>query len=277
MPSANWREVADNWFGACCCSFGGISEKLVIRYVNSYTCAQGICLLSYTSVTLCMDDLVEYNFPEGCGQQECDSVADNLRDDGVSEATINSGLNDERTSTCSDAGEVIYAFNENSTFAHPENEKLSVNLRYEVTEDKPDRGDFSHSRPDSNGADDVARTHSCCSHMTSILGEEDSEHHLSNTSRKERVPTENMEILGNQKSFLNGFLEDVFMARSSNLSKDINWHEFTCPQCSTLLGAFPCCEDPTPVDRGVRLFKCYISTCVPVGGSGDMFRFVKND
>ncbi|URE26805.1 hypothetical protein MUK42_15562 [Musa troglodytarum] len=28
MPSVNWREVADNWFGACCCSFGGISEKI---------------------------------------------------------------------------------------------------------------------------------------------------------------------------------------------------------------------------------------------------------
>ncbi|KAL1074155.1 hypothetical protein V6Z11_D11G270200 [Gossypium hirsutum] len=29
MPSSDWREVADNWFGGCCCSFGGISEKLV--------------------------------------------------------------------------------------------------------------------------------------------------------------------------------------------------------------------------------------------------------
>ncbi|CAK8570254.1 unnamed protein product [Lathyrus sativus] len=42
IPSANWREVADNWFGACCCSFEGISEKLVTRYVNSHTCAQGM-------------------------------------------------------------------------------------------------------------------------------------------------------------------------------------------------------------------------------------------
>nr|POF27404.1 hypothetical protein CFP56_14518 [Quercus suber] len=29
MPSVNWREAADNWFGNCCCSFGGVSEKLV--------------------------------------------------------------------------------------------------------------------------------------------------------------------------------------------------------------------------------------------------------
>ena len=259
MPSANWREVADNWFGACCCSFGGISEKLVIRYVNSYTCSRGICLLSSTSVTLCKDDLVEYNFPESCVQQGCNSLADNPGDDGVSKATKNSGLTKESTSTCSDAGEVICAFDENSRFALPENEKLSVNFRYEVTKSKPDNGDFSNSRPDSNGAEDVAITPSCCVHKASVLGDED------------------MEILRNQKSFLNGFLEDIFMARLSNLSKDIDWQEFTCPQCTSLLGAYPCCRGHTPVDGGVRLFKCYISTCVPVGGSGDMLRLAKID
>ncbi|XP_061953518.1 uncharacterized protein LOC133675962 isoform X3 [Populus nigra] len=31
MPSVNWPEMADNWFGGCCCSFGGASEKLVNR------------------------------------------------------------------------------------------------------------------------------------------------------------------------------------------------------------------------------------------------------
>lgn len=36
LPSVNWTDVADNWFGTCCCSFGGISEKLVTRYVKSY-------------------------------------------------------------------------------------------------------------------------------------------------------------------------------------------------------------------------------------------------
>ncbi|XP_061360987.1 uncharacterized protein LOC133304914 [Gastrolobium bilobum] len=272
MPSANWREVADNWFGACCCSFGGISEKMVMRYVSSYACVQGLCLLSSTSITLCKDDLVECNFPEGCGEQECNSVAGNPGDDGVSKTTRNSGLNKERTSTGSDAGEVTYAFDENSRFAHVEHEKKPlVNVRYEVSKNKPDHGEFSCSHPDSDVNEDVVKPPSCCGHMTSILGDEDNGHHLSEIAGKERLPTETMEILGNQKSFLNGFLEDVFMARSSNLSKDISWHEFTCPQCSSLLGAYPCCEGFTPVDGGVRLFKCYISTCVPVGGSGDTF------
>ncbi|XP_015965463.1 uncharacterized protein LOC107489209 [Arachis duranensis] len=255
MPSANWREVADNWFGACCCSFGGISEKLVVRYANSYACSQGICLLSYTSVTLCKDDLLESNFPEVCAQKGCDSVVDNLADEIVCKATITSGLTKESTSTFNhtDTSQVICTFNENSRFTFPQNEKLSVNLRHEVTVNKPNNSDFSNSHPDSDGAEDVAITPNCCVHKASILGDED------------------MEILGNKRSFLNGFLEDVFMARSSNLSSDIDWHEFKCPQCRSLLGAYPCCEGLAPVDGGVRLIKCCISTCVPNGGSGDIF------
>lgn len=57
MPSVNWREAADNWFGGCCCSFGGISEKLVSKYANSFSCIPGTCLLDDTSVTICKDDL----------------------------------------------------------------------------------------------------------------------------------------------------------------------------------------------------------------------------
>ncbi|XP_058755800.1 uncharacterized protein LOC131629017 [Vicia villosa] len=259
MPSANWREVADNWFGACCCSFGGISEKLVTRYVNSHTCAQGMCLLSSTSVTICKDDLVESDFPERCGQLHgCSHVADDFGIDAVSEDVGNFGLNEERTSTCNDACEVKCAFDENARVSHPGNGKLS---------NEPDCSDFARISLDLNDNEHTSNISSCCTHITGILGDKDGEHHLSSNARK----IETVEIVGNQKSLLNGFLEDVFMARSSNLSKNIDWHEFTCPQCSTLLGAYPCCEGCAPVDGGVRLFKCYISTCLPVLGSGDIF------
>lgn len=314
MPSVNWREVADNWFGNCCCSFGGISEKMVMKYVSSYTCAPGICLLSSTSVTLCKDDLVECNFAEGCGEQTYSSVAENPGDDGVGKGARNCDLNGERTSTCTDDGGVgtkceeqecriaenpredgvgkdtrnynlngertstccddggpTVAFDNYSRIVYPEDEKLSVNLKGEITKSKPDHGDVSDSSLDSNDAEDLTQTPSCCSHMPSNLGNGDGERHLCGTVGKEDMPTETTEILGNQKSFLNGYLEDVFMARLSNLSKEIDWREFTCPQCTSLLGAYPCCEANTPVDGGVRFFKCYISTHVPVGGSGDMF------
>ncbi|KAL2338744.1 hypothetical protein Fmac_013190 [Flemingia macrophylla] len=105
-PTLNWREVADNWFGACCCLFGGISEKMVMRYVSSYMCSPGMCLLSSTSLTLCKDDLVECDFHEGCGEQEWSYVVENHGDDGVGIGIRNCELDDERTSTCCDDGVV---------------------------------------------------------------------------------------------------------------------------------------------------------------------------
>ncbi|XP_061953519.1 uncharacterized protein LOC133675962 isoform X4 [Populus nigra] len=81
-----------------------------------------------------------------------------------------------------------------------------------------------------------------------------------------------MELRINQRSFLNGFLGDAFTARSYNLSTDIEWKQFVCSQCSSLIGAYPCANGDMPVDDGVRLFKCYISTSLPVGGPADLFR-----
>lgn len=278
MPSINWREVADNWFGACCCSFGGISEKLVVKFVNSYTCAPGVCLLSSTSITICKDDLVEYNFAEWGGHQECNSKSEKS-EDGIGKATVNSETYEERFSTCSGAGKIIYDSDGSSRFAHSENKNPTVNFRYEVVKKKSNHDDFSPSSLDSNVPEDAAIASSCYAHITSsnpVLGIEDFKHLCCETDRKDHRDTTVMEVLANQKSFLNGFLEDVFMARSSNLSEDIDWCEFTCPQCMSLLGAYPSCKSYTPVDGGVRLFKCYISTCFPVGGSGDLFRLAKN-
>ncbi|GAU31222.1 hypothetical protein TSUD_210790 [Trifolium subterraneum] len=244
-----------------CRSCGHGLTKKPIRYVNSYACAQGMCLLSSTSVTFCKDDLVGSDFPEPCGQlHECSYIADDFGGVSVSEGTGNFGLNEERTSTCYDAGEANGAFDENARVSHPENGQRSVNFN-EVAKNEPDCSGFARICLDLNDTKDGTNIPSCCT-PTSTLGDEDGEH-----ARK----IETVEIVGNQKTFLNGFLEDIFMARSSNLSKDIYWHEFICPQCTTLLGAYPCCEGCAPVDGGVRLFKCYISTCVPVLGSGDIF------
>jgi hypothetical protein len=231
-----------------------------------------MCLLSSTSITFCKDDLVESDFPERCGQlHECSYVADDSGGDAVSEGAGNFGLDEERTSACSDAGEANGVFYGNARVAHPENGQLSVNFN-EVAKNEPDCSGFSRIRLDLNDTKDVTNIPSCCT-QTSTLKDEDGEHLLSTNARK----IETVEIVGIQKTLLNGFLEDVFMARSSNLSKDIYWHEFTCPQCTTLLGAYPCCEGCAPADGGVRLFKCYISTCVPVLGSGDVFRSAKNN
>ncbi|XP_058227839.1 uncharacterized protein LOC131336142 isoform X2 [Rhododendron vialii] len=231
MPSTNWREVADNWFGACCCSFGGVSEKLVINYATSYGSPPGVCLLSTTFVLLCKDDLVDCKFllSHRNEQHESETVVTAYK---CLKGMLDNGSNQERVAGC-------------------DNYHKDSMLRFDENLSCSDR-DEGHKLTNEIG--------DCCSSQ------------VSGSLPKEHKTATYVELLENQKSFVNGFLGDVFMARSSNLSKDVQWFEVLCPQCSSLLGAYPSGNDHVPLDGGVRFFKCYISTCLPVGGSNDLFR-----
>ena len=50
-------DVADNWIGGCCTSFGGASEKLVSNYINAYGRLEGTSLLDATSISIETDYL----------------------------------------------------------------------------------------------------------------------------------------------------------------------------------------------------------------------------
>ncbi|EEF40791.1 conserved hypothetical protein [Ricinus communis] len=232
LPSVNWRETADNWFGACCCSFGGISEKLVNRYADAYTCAKGVCLLSPPAVTLCKDDLVECKFVD------CDGIQ---RNESRKEYSGPIGLSEE------------------SMLYRGSNPKIDASC-----DNKNDTLDLSEN---------VASRPGCCNSMHHALDDvEVSTHEVHQPSLLGQITRKAKENMANRRSILNGFLGGVFMARSYNLSMDVQWKQFVCPQCSTLLGAYPCADDDVPLDDGVRLFKCYLSTSLPVGGSADLFR-----
>ncbi|KAL6568881.1 hypothetical protein OROHE_003622 [Orobanche hederae] len=220
MPSVNWRDVADNWFGNCCCSFGGVSEKLVAEFAKSYTCRPGVCLLNTTSLLLCENDILGCEFPDVHPRQN----------------------------------------------SRPEFSSPSINCLGSVSLDE------LQVRPDF-----------CVNHSEGLSGriEEKNMTNSENGTSKNcdigicchvQMNEVNDELLENQKVFRDGYLGDGFMVRSSGLSKDIRWIEFSCPQCSCLVGSYPCFDDNVPLDGGVRLFKCYISTCLPVNGSDDAFR-----
>lgn len=254
MPSVNWREVADNWFGNCCCSFGGISEKLVTGYAKSYTSTPGVCLLNTTSVVICKDDLL------GCKIPESELDSDNsclFRGNGnICErtASVNGqakemhGFERQLSSTC------LSDDNLESAVEHEILIMDSISHKSQKCEDRENRALLSQA---VHGHDDVQ----CC-----ILGASES----SAMDQETKV----VELLKNQKSFLNGYLGDVFMTRSSNISKDVHWVELLCPQCSCLIGAYPCDNDNVPFDSGVHLFKCYISSCLDVGISRNVFRYI---
>ncbi|CAA7032607.1 unnamed protein product [Microthlaspi erraticum] len=206
MPSINWRESADNWFGNCCCSFGRISEKMVANYTDSYTCSTGLCLLSATTVLLSKDDLI------GIGDQfessvalSCDLVGVDIHENGGE-------------SVCGKVDDLM--------------------LRCIDKEAMPE----------------------CCVH--------DSDGATESFQLEQKLTLD-------KKFLLDGFLEDVFMAKALNVSKNVEWIEFVCPECSSPLGAYPSgvgSNDKKPIDGGVRLFKCYVSTSSASGEASDVFR-----
>ncbi|KAG7969794.1 hypothetical protein I3843_07G049300 [Carya illinoinensis] len=266
MPSVDWREVADNWFGTCCCSFGGVSEKLVSRYANAYTCVEGTCQLNSTTITISKNDLVEWKFPDWVGCHRNSSGPDFKHDDGVSEAILDSGSKCAGIKTCDDSSEEMCASKGRPRFMHYENENVASKFKCGVKEEETNDDASFLLLPEPNLSKDVASAPGCCGHIKSqaLMNhmDEGCTHHVSETR----------EISENQKCLLNGFLGNIFMVRSFNQSADIEWIEYVCPHCSSLLGAYPCGNGSGPIDLGVRLFKCYISTCLPVGGSGDSFR-----
>ncbi|KAL5752596.1 hypothetical protein ACOSQ2_023103 [Xanthoceras sorbifolium] len=276
MPSVNWQEAADNWFGGCCCSFGGISEKLVTRYAKSYICVTDMCLLTHATVTLFKDDLVECKFPDWDEGQKYQGETEFTGEDDLSEPAVDCGSNHKIITCCDNLSDMMHDSDGKSRFMSVKNDKnLSANGKCEVNEEKTNVNSLFHTLSISESSEIVSFTAGCYVHTAcEIPGHVDDtcRHTLSDSSPADQKTMRTMELLADQRSFLNGFLGNIFMARSSNLSKDVEWMEFLCPQCSSLLGAYPCINGIAPIDGGVRFFKCFVSTCLPVGGSGDIFR-----
>ncbi|XP_010425398.1 PREDICTED: uncharacterized protein LOC104710484 [Camelina sativa] len=260
MPSINWRESADNWFGTCCCSFGGISEKMVVKYTNSYTCSSGLCLLSATTVLLSKDDLVACSILSNGIENQTESSLALSFDVGGGEPGSRSSQDDLVECILSDGIENQI--------------ESSLALSFDVGGGEPgsriseDISDESHENGGESvcgkvddlmlGCKDKASIAGCCVHDT----------HDSNESFQLE-----QQLTLDKKLLLDGFLEDVFMAKASNVSKNVDWIEFACPECSSPLGAYPSGvgSNGKPIDGGVRLFKCYISTSSAAGESSDVF------
>ncbi|XP_074355100.1 uncharacterized protein LOC141693829 [Apium graveolens] len=259
MPSVNWREVADNWFGNCCCSFGGISEKLVISYAKSYTSTTGLCLLNSSSVILSKDNLVGFNIPDWSRKK-----------DNELEFSVSNGVH--RTTESID--DTTMSFHGQTIMMNEIDRRLKEQCSLKDTqkiEVKPENIDSDTSSQVSPISEDVKNVASTPVHYIRDLDIKCCDHTGSEPSSKEHNSSA-IGLLENQKSFLDGFLGNVFMTKASNLSKDVQWVELSCPCCSFLLGAYPCGNSSAVFDSGVHLLKCYISTCLDAEASKNLFR-----
>ncbi|KZV33977.1 hypothetical protein F511_04202 [Dorcoceras hygrometricum] len=265
MPSINWRDVADNWFGSCCCSFGGVGEKLVAKYAKSYTCAAGVCLLNETSVLLCKSDVLgcEFPFPDVQARMCCESEQNSTGYSGCDRVLLN-GFSTQEHANCGNQHEEVSSGDDSTNFLH--------SMELDVTNSK-------HEPPRNVANDDSLP---CTSQALQIKEMEalmnvpcaDVKYQTSSCDTGCCPSLDGVydELLENQKVFLDGFLGNGFIVKSSSLSKDIKWTGFCCPRCSSLVGSYPCFEDHVSLDGGIRLFKCCISTCLPSSGFCDAFR-----
>lgn len=293
MPSVDWREVADNWFGACCCSFGRISEKLVSEYVNSYICADGACLLDDASVIIFKDDLEGYSFSEYLDNDtkhelELDLVGKNDSTDVMDSRTNGTG---GLSTTCgSDGVDVICGTLGTLSLTEKGLENASFHESHSIPEcttklpqgmgccftEEHELELTSVNLEKQHSASNLMKDQShCCISETNYHSSlhERSSHDVSIPSTNEQQFTKYAKLLTNQKRLSNGAVGGGFIIRSEDLLNDVEWVEFMCSKCSSCLGSFPSAKDRyTPVDGGVRLFKCYISTSIPVCGSADIFR-----
>lgn len=260
MPSVNWREVADNWFGNCCCSFGGISEKLVFSFAKSYTSTTGICLLNTSSVILSKDDLLGFDIPDWSQKEdnELDLAFNNINN----------------TSRCKD-NRIMSLHGQTKRMDDLDQRlkkicTLKDNPSIEVNREMIDLDTLSQVSPTLEDMKNVPSTprHYIQDHDIKCCDHSGSEH-----SAKEQDSSA-FGLLENQKSFLDGYLGNVFMTRASNLSKEVQWVELLCPSCSCLLGAYPCGSSNAVFDSGVHLFKCYISTYPDAAASKNIFRYL---
>lgn len=260
MPSINWTDVADNWFGNCCCSFGGVTEKLVADYAKSYTCAPGVCLLNTSSVLLCKSDILGCEFPDVQPMKNSEPDLSSFSGNCSSTISPNEVCTQVLSGCCGNYSDGVdrtikLPYSEDNKVAnaeHKNSKKLVGDDSLSCT--------FSALSIEENNVDkrQICDT-GCCA--PDVL----------ESSSKVQMHEGYIELLENQKVFLDGYLGNGFMVRSSGLSKDIQWIRFSCPECSCLVGAYPCFDDNVPLDGGVRLFKCNISTCLPSSGSDDAF------
>lgn len=265
MPSVNWTDVADNWFGNCCCSFGGVSEKLVAEYAKSYTCVSGVCLLNATSVVLCSDDILGCEFPDVQSRQNFEPDA-NPPTHYCSTISPNEVCIKSPADCCGNHSDGLLGIQRTTKVLAPE-DKLTANEDSETSKNLV----FDDSLSSTFSALQIEENKGLMNEETQNFHMRCCTSYISETSPNVQMNKENVVLLENQKMFLDGYLGNGFMARSSELSKDICWINYSCPQCSCFIGAYPCLDDNVPLDGGIRLFKCNISTCSPSTGPSDAF------
>jgi hypothetical protein len=253
VPSLDWREVSEHFYGNCCCaSFGAQAEVLAARFQQLLTSSEGTCLVASTTCIVHKGDVLVSE-----GDRDSETLA--------AELLHHRGQNDSDPCAVSQIG--------------VEFSQVHISDRKEKVKDESCAGDHlehhskksecdqNHHLNGGNGratgsvADEIhvsgtegfeSETHqdteeepSCCSPRKSASAE--------SSYVKEASP----ESLGNG-----------FMTGPGLRSEVLDWEPFFCRSCASLVGA----RRGDSSKNGVQFFKCKISTHKLVSSSSNIFR-----
>lgn len=309
LPSDNWKEIADNWFGSCCCTFGAVSENLVSQYITTYACREGKCLVHPASVIICQDDVETFMIaqsktensrqivssdPVGILITDNTSSSEHIRtfynkDDKIPSGIVNatssqftfvkdSTCEKEITNQCINEIQTTLIQMDLSLLCNPVSiVKPNLNATPETplfskSIDEKQTSNGLNSMRDCNPPipfDDILTTglasmklHCCADKTDNACGSALS--CMATSSQSQELP----------KQSHNGSYGSGFVIKTANVFTDVRWVEVFCRKCKSLLGAYPSHGDNIPADKGIRLFKCYISSNIPGDGIQDIFRLV---
>jgi hypothetical protein len=272
MPSLNWEDVADNWFGGCCTSFGGASEKLVSNYINAYGRLEGTSLLDVTSISIETDCLkTNLSAQIACLTLSRDSVA---HEEDIADVSIGKDQTSGKIEleSSEELANITCIHSETNGVTRQADQSGTSHLENDVDHSEKSRNDFyveNLEKSDKEIDRSLVDPYHCCSA---------SEYSGKDEGNPSPMPLENqnnqtlLETKRDYKLTKTISIGSSFIIKASNRLNDIEWVEFLCAQCSSPLGSYPSQCLLVPADGRVRLFKCYTSTELPVAGPHDVFR-----
>nr|CAB3445480.1 unnamed protein product [Digitaria exilis] len=278
MPSVNWEDVADNWFGGCCTSFGGAGEKLVSQFINAYGRLEGTSLLDTTAITIETDYLeADLVAQLSCSAHSSDFVA--IRE-AKSDISIGKDHATEKIKSSAQPQFILEA-RPNASSSETNGVALQTDQSGSCQMDVGIDVNFEKSKNDccvekieeSNKEVDLSLVDPChCCHVN-LYSEKAEDNPLQMSSENQKKQTM-LETKRDYKLTKTISLGSSFIVKASKLLNDFDWIELLCGRCSSPLGSYPSQCSLVPSDGRVRLFKCYTSTELPVTGPHDVFRIV---
>ncbi|KAL2630744.1 hypothetical protein R1flu_015430 [Riccia fluitans] len=267
LPSMEWRELADHWFGTCCCSDGAKTESLVAQFQQLMTPARGLCLVGSTVCIIHPGDLISGaessqdtlsvgSYPDGRVDASEDLPGTSVIIPEVINKPVNTVARSSQRLVVRDGPGTLASEASEADFCGSEVTSLGTE------DDVSDQSKHTTDPEESLNIDDVV-----------VLGGEDHSMgevveggHNCATHCGERHGTRVAITVANSgagtKPMANGF-----MSGSSAASSSPTWIPVHCHSCSSIVGA------TSKEDGGVQLFKCHVSTDESGGGPEDIFRY----